>query len=222
MLQFYTDPWPHQIVDEFFEASDFEKISIACLKLQDHYKDQIVTADSCSSFAEVYDIIGEEVFEIILKSNRKLLDNIEQYPINKVFEQYVSFPTFHILPPNVPPQKVHDEALDKSISVVVYLYPTNSVGTALFKTQSRESFVKEVEWKPNRAMSFCGQENVTWHDFYSREEPRITLNYFVRRLISTDVAEQDGKYFLTGMEGPKTFMPKELVSRLTTGILFRL
>jgi hypothetical protein len=217
-----NDPWPHIVVDDFFEKTDFDKISTACVKLQEQYKDQVVTADSCLSFAEVYDIIGEEVFSIILKSNRVLLDTISEYPVNRTFDRYVSFPTFHILPPNFPPQKVHDEALDKSISVVVYLYPAISIGTALFKTQQRESFVKEIEWKPNRAMIFCGQENVTWHDFYSREYPRVTLNFFIRKLTSTDIAEQDDKYFLTGVEGPKTFMPRHLVDRLTTGILFKL
>lgn len=222
MLQFYKDPWAHQIVDNFFEASDFEKISQACLKLHDRYKDQVITADSCLSFAEVYNTIGEEVFNIILKSNRALLDNIENYPISRTFDHYVSFPTFHILPPNISPQKVHDEAYDKSISVVVYLYPIVSTGTMLYASKDRSSFVKEVEWKINRAMIFCGKENVTWHDFYSREEPRVTLNFFVRRLTSTEVGEEHGKYFLKGMEGPKTYMPKELVNRLTTGILFRL
>jgi hypothetical protein len=216
-----NEPWTHIVIDDFFEPTDFDKISVACAKLQEEYKHKIVTADSCLSFAEVYDTIGGDVFDIILKSNRTLLDSIEQYPVHRRFEQYVSFPTFHILPPNVPPQKVHDEALDKSISVVVYLYPSNSVGTALFKSQSRDSFIKEVEWKPNRAMIFCGHENVTWHDFYSREEPRVTLNYFVRKLTSTNFSEEDGKYFLTGMEGPKTYMPKHLVERLTTGILFK-
>ena len=216
-----NEPWEHIIIDDFFEKHDFDKISMACINLQEKYKDRIVTADSCLSFAEVYDVIGEDVFEIILKSNRALLDTIDQYPVHRKFKQYISFPTFHLLPPNVPPQKVHDEAYDKSISVVVYLYPDSSVGTALFKSQLRDSFVKEVEWKPNRAMIFCGKENVTWHDFYSRENPRITLNFFVRQLTSTDVAEQDGKYYFTGMAGPKTFMQKHLITRLT-GSLFRL
>ena len=216
-----NEPWTHIVIDNFFKSADFDKISLACVNLYKKYENEIITADSCLSFAEVYNIIGEDVFNIILQSNRSILDNIEQYPIHRRFEKYVSFPTFHILPPNVPPQKIHDEALDKSISIVVYLYPSNSVGTALFKSHSRDSFVKEVEWKPNRAMIFCGQENVTWHDFYSREEPRVTLNYFVRKLTSENFLEENGKYFFTGMQGPRTYIPAHLVDRLTKGILFK-
>jgi hypothetical protein len=220
-----VEPWRHQIVNNFF--NDFELITTASKKLLEHYNNQVITADSCLSVGQVYNIIGDEVFDIIMESNRSLLDNAENifsnFPNHRRFNQYISIPTFHILPSNLPPQKVHDEAYDKTASIVVYLYPEHSVGTAFFKTQNRDSFVRELEWKPNRAMIFCGEENVTWHDFYSKENPRITLNYFLRELTSLEIAETDTDFYWAGVSGPRTLIPKSLpvekIKHLTSGAL---
>jgi hypothetical protein len=162
-----------------------------------------------------------------MDSNRLLLDNAENvfanFPNHRRFDHYISIPTFHILPSNLPPQKVHDEAYDKTASIVVYLHPEHSVGTAFFKTKNRESFVKELEWSPNRAMIFCGEKNVTWHDFYSRENPRITLNYFLRKLTTTEIAETETDLYWAGVDGPRTLIPKSLptekIKQLTSDAL---
>jgi hypothetical protein len=208
------DPWRHQIISNFFNESDFKKIEIAASKLSERYKGTVITSGDCLSFAHVYDIIGSEVFDIIFESNRTILDNmkdiIKQYPNHRQFNNYISIPTFHILPPNVAPQKVHDEAYDKTASFVVYLYPTNSVGTAMFRTQDRDSFVKEIEWSPNTGMLFCGEQNVTWHDFYSKDMPRVTLNYFLRQLNDQELSETRDHYYWKHLEGPITYIPKSL------------
>lgn len=203
------DPWKHQVIDSFFDQTDFEKISQAAIKLHEKYKGQLITADQCLSLAEAYDDIGQDVFDIILDANKIILDNIEEivkpFPA-RMYSEYVSLPSFHILPPHSGWQVVHDEALDKTISIVVYLWPDRSVGTALYKTKDRDSLAKEITWKPNSAMLFCGESNVTWHDFGSRDEPRVTLNFFMRTFKSQE--EDEKNYIWTFGNGLKTFLPK--------------
>jgi len=210
----FDDPWRHQIISNFFNKEDFKKIEIAAAKLLEKYKDTVITSGDCLSFAQVYETIGDDVFDIIFKSNRSILDNmqsiVDQFPNHRRFKNYISIPTFHILPPNVAPQKVHDEAYDKTASIVVYLYPTTSVGTAMFRSQDRDSFVKEIEWVPNTGMMFCGEKNVTWHDFYSKDVPRVTLNYFLRKLDDQALAETQDNYYWKHLEGPITYVPKSL------------
>ena len=132
-----TDPWNHQYINKFFEEEDFQKIWEASKKLNERYKDQIITANDCLSLAEVLDCIGDEAFDIILDSNRKILDNIENivklYSNYYIHHDYICFPSFHILPPYTDWQKIHDESSDKTISIVVYLYPEISTGTSLYK-----------------------------------------------------------------------------------------
>jgi hypothetical protein len=222
-------PWRHQCIENFFQLSDFEKVKISAMKLEKNYKDKLITADNCLSLAEVYDDIGEEVFDIILEANRKLLDNIESivknFPNHNKFKQYISFPSFHILPPNTDWQKIHDESSDKTISVVVYLYPENSVGTTLYKENNRNSNNKEIPWRQNSAMLFCGQSGVTWHDFCSRENPRVTLNFFLRTTNDLELQSESDRYVWTFGNGLKTFVPKnipkEKLKLLTNGVLFR-
>lgn len=209
-----TDPWLHQIIDSFFDETDFEKIWDASKRLQEAYKDKTITANDCLTLAEVLDVIGDDVFDIVLKTNIEILDHIteitQQYPNHYRHNEYISFPTFHILPPNTDYQKIHDESNDKTISIVVYLYPTNSTGTLLYKSNDRNSLIKEIEWKPNRAMLFCGENNTTWHDFYSREYPRVTLNYFVRTIHSKKLMEEGNKYYWTFGNGMKAYIPKDI------------
>lgn len=203
------EPWKHKIIDNFFEITDFEKISLAANKLHKKYEGQLITADTCLSLAEAYDDIGEDVFNIILDTNKEILENIENIvkPFSaRMYTEYVSLPSFHILPPNSGWQLVHDEALDKTISIVVYLWPDNSVGTAMYKNSSRESLVKEITWKTNTAMLFCGESNVTWHDFGSRENPRVTLNFFIRTFKSQH--EDENNFVWTFGNGLKTLLPK--------------
>lgn len=227
--QVLKSPWLHQVIDNFFAPEDFEKVSTAAKTLQETYKEQLITADDCLSIAEVYDSIGEEVFNIILEANRKLLDNIEQlvkpYPNHYRHTEYVSFPSIHILPPNTDWQKLHDEAKDKTISIVVYLDPEISVGTTLYQSNDRNSLSKEIEWKPNTAMLFCGEDNVTWHDFCSRENTRLTLNYFIRTLESPTLTDAGDRFCWTFGNGLKTYIPKSLPSDklelITSGFLYR-
>jgi len=223
------EPWQHQIIKDFFRKEDFDKILLASQNLEEVYKNNLITADNCLSIAEVYDIIGEEVFDIILEANRSFLDNIESIVKNfsnyRKFNEYISFPSFHILPSNTDWQKIHDESLDKTVSIVVYLYPEQSVGTTLYKKNDRNSLSKEVNWEQNSAMLFCGQKETTWHDFCSRDNTRVTLNFFLRTTESTELFDEGQRYSWTFSNGLKTFIPKSLpkekLKLLTSGYLFR-
>jgi hypothetical protein len=222
-------PWRHQCIEDFFQQEDFEKVKIAAIELEKIYKDKLITADNCLSLAEVYDTIGEEVFNIILEANKKLLNNIElivkNFPNHNKFKDYISLPSFHILPPNSGWQKIHDESSDKTVSVVVYLYPENSIGTTLYEENNRNSNNKEIPWKQNSAMLFCGQQGVTWHDFCSKENPRVTLNFFLRTINDLELQSEEDRYVWTFGNGLKTFIPKripkEKLQLLTSGVLFR-
>lgn len=222
-----TYPWRHQIIDNFF--NDFEIIEEACVKLLDKYHGQAVTGHDCLTIGQVYDTIGDKAFDMIMESNSMILDNINNivsnFPNHRAFSRYFCIPTFHILPENFGPQKIHDEAHDKTMSLVVYLYPESSIGTAFFSDSTQESFVKELEWKQNRSMLFCGEKNVTWHDFYSKENPRVTLNYFIRELTSEEIISTEDYLYFNGVDGPKTLLPKSLPDNilkfLTSGVLIR-
>lgn len=222
-------PWRHQIIHKFFSDTEFQEVVQASKKLLEKYKGQPITGHDCLTIGQVYDTIGHDAYKILMDYNNKLLDSFDSivanFPNHRTFNKYFCVPTFHILPENTGPQKIHDEAYDKTLSLVVYLYPESNIGTAIFKDSTQESFVKEIEWEQNKAMLFCGEKNVTWHDFYSNDNPRVTLNFFIRELVSTELVETDDYYYFKGVDGPKTVLPKTLpehiMTELTSGALFK-
>jgi len=70
--------------------------------------------------------------------------------------------------------KVHCDADFKIMSAIVYIAPEESYGTSFYL---KEQF--DIEWKPNRLVVFCGEDDVTWHDYKSSDGMRFTYNYFL-------------------------------------------
>jgi len=228
-MRYFDEPWPHHTKSTFFELKDWTVIEQASIRLLDRYQTETLTANNCLNIAQAYDIIGDQAFDIILRENDNILNTIADthklYPHARQFTKYISFPSFHILPAGMNNQVIHDEAADKSISVVVYLHPLDSVGTALYRSNTVDSLVKEVPWKPNTALFFAGKSQTTWHDFYTRESPRVTLNYFVRSADTVKVAETANYYYFDGLDGPPHPIPKSLptgvIEKLISGRLLR-
>ena len=76
-------------------------------------------------------------------------------------------------PPNFDHPK-HYEAEFKIMSAIIYVGPEKAPGTTFYLDEKIE-----IEWKPNRLMIFCGETDVTWHDYKSSDELRFTYNYFL-------------------------------------------
>ena len=94
---------------------------------------------------------------------------------------YFSVPRYNFIGSNVD-STIHDEGPNKTMAMVVYLTPEKTFGTKLYKSENPTSFVKEVEWKPNRAFLMCSQPGVTWHSFHSKDQPRMTINFYYEKM----------------------------------------
>ncbi len=77
-------------------------------------------------------------------------------------------------PPNFHHDK-HCEAEFKIMSAIVYIGPEEAPGTTFYIDGKEQT----IEWKPNRLMIFCGETDVTWHDYKSADQMRFTYNYFL-------------------------------------------
>lgn len=79
---------------------------------------------------------------------------------------------------------VHYDADFKIMSAVLYLGPEKNGGTILYDGTKP---VSEVVWEPNKLFVFCGEDDITWHEYYSIDT-RYTLNYF---LVDMDKIENE-------------------------------
>lgn len=74
---------------------------------------------------------------------------------------------------------IHNDSLNKLLSVVIYISPEKNKGTTLYSDKlGNNSF--DIEWKPNRAFIFSRKDH-TWHSYESDGlNKRITLVYNLR------------------------------------------
>jgi len=172
-MEILKEPWPHLVIDDYYPEDVFQKlISYSKRKL----KENKFGADGRFRMRferdpELDDILSDN---ILSKKYFKYFENHREY--NQDFSVYTEISG--IIGPYR--YKIHSEAPNKVMSLVVYLGPDRGRGTRLYDKD--KNFVKEIEWKPNRAFIFCGQDDVTWHDYLcDKGYFRITINQFIER-----------------------------------------
>lgn len=177
-------PWPHQIVDNFLDEKTFKSLEDLVKSLLPRYsikKDQSI--DPVDLLA-LKDEMHEDLYNSLFHYNKLLLDHhtdlMSLYPNHRSYQSYYSMPSFHFMDRNAGWHHIHDETLDKALSIVLYIDPEISVGTKIFSGMEEKDFEFEVEWKKNRALIFCGIQGTTWHSFGTDRYQRATLNFFLR------------------------------------------
>lgn len=185
-----SEPWDHKIVDNFFEPHMFEMLQSLCENLYNSSAKNNIF-DPALKLHSIYADIDPLLLNSILKINKELLNRSQEifqtFAYHRHFISHVSIPDFHICKPNLGEFYIHDEQDDKALSIVVYISPKVSSGTKIYK--SKDQFVKQIEWLPNRALIFCGETDKTWHSFGSDHYQRCTLNYFLKRRDFIDFTE---------------------------------
>ena len=159
---FYEKPFKHHIIDNFFD-DDTLKYCISYLesipKKQNNH-----TAIRDKQILDYFDNVFSENFLNKNFPNHRFYESLDSLAEVNICTQGYMFP-------------IHDEAPYKILSTVVYLAPLHATGTILYNKQKQVD--KIVTWKPNRALTFCGQENVTWHTYgHWDKTTRVTINYF--------------------------------------------
>jgi hypothetical protein len=94
---------------------------------------------------------------------------------------------------------VHNERIDKVISIVTYLAPEQGIGTHIYNID--KSYNKTVEWNPGTTLIFAGLEGVTWHSFESGQTYRVTLNTFLENEDLTSIYNQYASLLKPGDTG---------------------
>ena len=176
-----TIPWTHYEFKDLFDAQErtiIEEILYffpVCTKKQDRVR---------VGFGENYYYDGQQ--ELVLRNYfpwiRKLLSDMLKFKIEQSLNEFPElsclmdkqiFVEYQSLGPYFE-WKIHEDNEDKFFSLVYYHNPKKSRGTRLYDKD--KNFVKEVEWKQNFGMGFFNEPH-HFHDFYTKSEPRFTLNF---------------------------------------------
>lgn len=161
-MNFYTDPWEHIVIDDFLPENQFQQFC----KQAENFEPRNDESGVDRYYLD-YDPFNIEHFIQKFSNPKRNSGNFSKLihfaSMRKPFEH-----------------AIHTDADFKIMTAVLYLAPEKSIGTRLFN--SLQEPVKTIEWKPNRLLIFCSNNN-TWHDFMSIGI-RHTLNYF---LVDTNI-----------------------------------
>ena len=174
-IQYFDDPFRYAVIDDFFNKEDLEFVKSKLGHIQEN-----------KDFNSILDT--DKIRKRILKKNLhdfnknpnerfakyfELLDSldIKNDPEKEYTSEYAYFFRVKKLKEDYP---VHTENIYKAISLVVYLGEEQNFGTELY--DNNKNFVKEVEWKYNRAFVMSGFNNQkgtlpgnsTWHTYKTK------------------------------------------------------
>jgi len=189
-INFYTKPWHHCTIDNFFPEEIYKRIS-------SHYKDITKLSDtyfypdkqtkyyfSTHKPLRVDDINLDADLEEVKKSFENMLGDFPELIQEFMDDNFTLFQGIHaklgyremfdrmflhgiqMQPPEYL-YHIHDEAKEKYMSLVTYIAPQKNFGTMLYESEDTpyEEPYKHVEWKPNRAFIFSGSKQTTYHAF---------------------------------------------------------
>ena len=162
-----NEPWRHSISDNFFTPDKLQEIL---------------------DYVEGYDVTKETYIENKFTSslypcNNLLIEQLTQtFPDHRFFNKLKFRQYIVIMPENTSYVKgIHCDKYEKVFSNIIYISPEQSKsGTLLY--DSNKNFVKRIDWKQNRCLSFAPLDNVTWHNFDNLEKHnRVTVNITIER-----------------------------------------
>lgn len=168
----YEGPWPHLVIDNYFEPDAFEVIE---RRTRNYIGKRIDQFTRKRNFENPSDIELRQAM-----ATRPLTKSmLEHFPNRRDFDELSLYWEVNFLkgPYSYP---IHDEAPRKVLSCVVYVGPEENAGTALYNPD--KTFAKRIDWKPNRALIFAGIDGVTWHNYTCPAKSfRLTINQFLER-----------------------------------------
>ena len=134
-----NDPWPHQIIENHIEESEFKKLQDACQKLLTIKTDELYYV-----LPRDFEKHGIDWYDQIYKISRKLLDNVKElvgvYPKHRWWDEHVIHSYIGVTPPRPYEFKIHYETGAKIWSSVTYITPNENAGTKLYTEKKFELF----------------------------------------------------------------------------------
>tara|TARA_B100001939_G_scaffold335864_1_gene338311 strand:- start:7287 stop:7820 length:534 start_codon:yes stop_codon:yes gene_type:complete len=167
-----TEPWEHIVIDNYYDADVFKTIQTEAKRFLSKNIDR-------ETRKQAFPFPDNELLKQAIESNKINESYFDQLTYHRPYSEISLFWEVNFLrgPHRYP---IHDEAQRKVLSCVVYVDPIENSGTRLY--DKNKKLIKEIEWKPNRALIFAAQDDVTWHDYHCpRGSFRVTINQFLER-----------------------------------------
>ena len=178
MITEHKAPWLYYTVDNYFPADLFKEISYSIQDFIENGYERMHESQNgiLQRSSDIINVIGNEALASFNKSAKDKVYNLYNVDI-KEKRKYNEI-KFMEVGGNYP---IHDESLNKILSVVVYMYPiinSDVLGTKIY--DMKKDYHSSIEWIPNRAMIFMRETGVSWHSYDNpTTDVRVTCNHFL-------------------------------------------
>lgn len=165
------------VLDNFLNEKDFAELSNYAKNLASSEKIDIFHNEIDRNNKVIKSTINEEFLKRINNNYLPIASNILK-DLNKEKLNLFSYSDFTIVKTNKNSKfPIHDDAPNKLLSGVIFLYPQDNKGTIFYNNKSGEGKT-EIDWKINRAVFFSRKERETWHSYEGdKKNDRIALVY---------------------------------------------
>jgi hypothetical protein len=174
----FDKPWPHIVIDDYYTEGQMALAVMEIFAVLRNDRSEFITKTADKIFITKSNLYKNSKFP----NTKNLLEsrdtkNFLEYFADKRNYSNLTLYGEAILCLDASEHPIHDEAENKVISAVTYLYPQEGQGTLIYDQE--KNFVKQIEWKPNRMMVFAGKTGLTWHSYKSTGGIRLSLNSFL-------------------------------------------
>jgi hypothetical protein len=177
-------PWEHKLVDNVLHDSILSEITSEINSIKNNIE-VLNEQDKCGCVWLNKSGVSQKLINDILDINQKFLKIapalVGQFNSKNVSNiGYFSVPRFNFTYKGHVEEIHHDgDTSEKSIMMTIYLHPSMSTGTTFY---DGSTLFKTSEWTPNRAFLFAPVNNLTWHNFTTETDERITLSFFCEKI----------------------------------------
>lgn len=182
----YYDPWPHLITDDALNAMEWNQLQgylssirpVVVSPNEDHNVKRLVGTESDPKDKQIHTMLSN----ITMGLFKQWYGNLTY---NRIEEELVCSLEFRYIGPGFRYNKIHTDIPIKRMSNVLFVSPEithDTLGTQLYTGPTPDTYHSQIQWKPNRILSFVGDQDRTWHDFgndtqYTRVTINMTLGY---------------------------------------------
>lgn len=177
-VKHHYDPWEHLTVDDFLTSTEWDSLLQLASEEIKVFEEKGGNTPR-GKYVKFYD------YDLFPNSNQFF----DLLPKTRVHGPLKKINHIAIQPPgNTYP--VHIDNKSRINTAILYFLPEKSNGTILHKNKSpmvqdhgqpeeSSEYEKSVEWKPNRLFVHNSIDGVTWHNYKSKDDIRITFQSFL-------------------------------------------
>jgi hypothetical protein len=154
-----------KVIKNFFELSDLKFINSLKLPKKVGNNDIAIYHNKINKSGKISSQLFDDSFlESIYKKYHPIaLDILKELSPKKV--DLYEYSEFHLVETGKDFSfPIHDDIPNKLLSGVIYLKPSNNLGTSFFQSKKGDG-EETVDWEVNKAVFFSREERKTWHSY---------------------------------------------------------